>query len=174
MEALIHWHHHLEDSEHEEKEHLKNLHPVVYLSFIGAGVHNFIDGVIIAASFLASIKAGIASSLAIVFHEIPHEFGDFAVLINGGLKFNKALLINFLSAIFAIAGGIIGYFVLDNVRTIIPAVTLIAAGGLIYIATADLFPQLHQEKESKKVVMQIIGIILGIVVIATSITLMKE
>jgi len=171
IESVIHWHH---SHNSDEDGHFHKLHPSVYLSLIGDAVHNFVDGAIIAASFLISIPSGIATTIAIAAHEIPQEFGDFAVLISGGLKVGRALLLNFLSAVFAVLGGITSYFLLSKLSYFIPFVNLIAAGGLIYIATADLFPKLHEEKDYRKVLLQALGIILGILVIWILVTFMVE
>jgi len=159
-EAFIHWHHH-----HEGKECKTCLHPYVYLNLIGDGLHNFLDGVIIAASFLINIPTGIATSIAIVFHEIPQELGDFAVLVHGGLRKSKAILFNFLSALFAVLGGILGYVFLSKIENFIPYIVALAAGGFIYIATSDLFPELHKERDYRKIITQILALILGILVI---------
>ncbi len=162
MEGIIHWHHHHDT---EENEDLHKLHPVVYLNLFGDAIHNLVDGAIIGASYLVNIQAGIATTIAVAAHEVPQEIGDFAVLISGGLSKRRALLLNFLSAIFAIIGALLSYFILQKIESIIPIINFIAAGGLIYIATADLFPRLHEEKDYKKILLQIAGVIIGILVI---------
>ncbi len=164
MEAIIHWHHHHSEEDGHDHSEIK-LHPVVFLNIIGDTLHNFTDGVIIAASFLVNIPVGITTTIAIVAHEIPHELGDFAVLVSEGVSVRKALLLNFFSALFAVVGGIIGYFVLSRISSLVPYINLLAAGGLIYIATADLFPKLHEEKDYKKKILQSLAVILGIIVI---------
>tara|TARA_Y100000310_G_scaffold298060_1_gene331633 strand:+ start:1346 stop:2095 length:750 start_codon:yes stop_codon:yes gene_type:complete len=159
LEAFIHWHH----SHGEECENC--LKPVVYLNLFGDSLHNFLDGLIIAASFLVNIQIGIASTIAISLHEIPQEIGDFAVLIHGGLSKSKALLFNFLSALFAVIGGVFGFLFLSKLQDYVPFVVALAGGGFLYIATADLFPQLHEEKNYLKIISQIIALILGILLI---------
>ncbi len=159
IESFIHWHH-----AHDETCE-KCINPVVYLTFIGDGIHNFIDGVIIAAGFFISIPSGIAVSLAILFHEIPQELGDFAIFINGGLTRAKALLYNFLSALIAVAGGLVGYFFLLKIQALIPFIIAIAAGNFLYISVSDLMPMLHKEKSPNKRISQLIALLLGILLI---------
>ncbi|MEK6919268.1 MAG: ZIP family metal transporter [Nanoarchaeota archaeon] len=162
MEAIIHWHHHHNS---DDDEHMHKVHPVVYLNIFGDAIHNMVDGAIIAASYLVSIPVGISTTIAIAAHEIPQELGDFAVLVSGGLSKKRALLLNSLSAIFSIIGALVSYSLLNRIQSAIPIINLIAAGGLIYIATADLFPRLHEEKNYKKIIVQALGIIAGVVVI---------
>jgi len=156
IEAVVHWHHpHCEDCE-------TCVQPVVYLNLIGDAAHNFIDGIIIVAAFFVNIPAGIATTIAIALHEIPQEIGDFGVLVHSGLKTGKAILFNFISSIFALIGGILSYFFLSYFENAIPYVIALAAGGFIYIAAADLFPELHKETNKMKVLIQIFALLLGI------------
>ncbi|MBI3037364.1 ZIP family metal transporter [Candidatus Woesearchaeota archaeon] len=152
IERFILWHHH----HHRELkgESHKEVHAFTYLSLIGDGVHNFLDGTIIAAGFLTNTQLGITTTIAIALHEIPQEIGDFALLVYGGLSKAKALFYNFLSALTAVAGGIAGYFFLNRLAH--PAMFLLAfaAGGFLYIATADLIPELHKERGIVKSVAQ--------------------
>jgi len=137
------------------------IHTFAYLNLLGDGVHNFIDGVVIAASFLASIPLGIATTLAVITHEIPQEIGDFGILVYGGLSKGKALFYNFLSAIIAILGAILMYFF----SSFFPSLTLLlafAAGGFIYMATTDLIPELHKETQPAKSAAQFLLLVLGI------------
>lgn len=157
IEKFIHWHHHGDDTEESA------IHPVGKLVLFTDGFHNFIDGAIIGASFLVSIPVGIATTLAVILHEIPQEIGDFAVLIHSGYSKKRALWLNFISALAAVLGMIV-VFVFGN---IIEGVSLwfipIAAGGFIYIAVADLIPELHKTKEIKHSLAQLGIIILGII-----------
>jgi zinc and cadmium transporter len=133
IEKFIHWHHHGED-----KEEI-HIHPVGRLVLFTDGFHNFIDGAIIGASFLISTHVGIATTLAVILHEIPQEIGDFAVLIHSGYTKNRALLLNFLSALTSLLGLVVVFLfgnIIDNVAMwFIP----IAAGGFIYIAQPPLY-----------------------------------
>ena len=156
LEKFISWRHcHIPTS----KEHP---HPVVWMNLVGDGLHNFTDGMIIAASFLVNIPLGITTSLAVILHEIPQEIGDFGVLIHGGFSKNKALVFNFLSGLMAIGGAVLTLFLgtrfVQPVRLLIP----FTAGSFIYIAGSDLIPELHKETNLKKSAFQLLGLILGI------------
>lgn len=156
LEKFFHWHHHAEG---EEESHI---HPVGKLVLFSDGVHNFIDGVVIAASFLISVPVGVATTLAVILHEIPQEIGDFAVLIHSGYEKRKALWLNFLSALLSVLGALF-LFLLGNLAEGFSEYLLpIAGGGFIYIAMTDLIPELHKSKDTKSSVFQIFSIILGI------------
>lgn len=152
LEKFIHWRH-CHDGKCE-------VHAFSYLILIGDGVHNFIDGLVIAAAYLININLGITTTLAIVIHEIPQEIGDFAVLIHGGFKKKKALMFNFFSACTAIIGALVGYFAgaSFNMTFLLP----IAAGGFVYIAGIDLIPELHKKTKPSESAMQFLFIIIGI------------
>jgi len=156
LEKIIHWHHHGEDANDEY------IHPVGKLVLFTDGFHNIIDGAIIGASFLISIPVGIATTLAVILHEIPQEIGDFAVLIHSGYTKRRALWLNFISALASILGLVIVFIfgnIFENVAVwFIP----IAAGGFIYIAIADLIPELHKTKEVKHSIIQLFIILLGV------------
>lgn len=156
LEKFISWRHcHIPTS----KEHP---HPVVFMNLVGDGIHNFTDGVVITASFLVSVPMGIATSLAVIFHEIPQEIGDFGVLIHGGFSKERALFFNFTSALMAVAGAVFTLFLgvrfVGLMRLLIP----FTAGGFIYIAGSDLIPELHKETNLAKSLLQMLGLILGI------------
>jgi len=133
-----------------------------YLNLIGDGIHNFIDGLVMGASFFIDIKIGITTTFAIILHEIPQELGDFGVLVYGGFNKSKALFYNFLSAITAIIGTIVGYYISNKVESITVFLLPFAAGGFIYIASCDLIPELHKQKDLKISNISIIFFILGI------------
>ena len=153
IEKFLHWHH-CHDGECE-------VHPVSSLILFGDGIHNFIDGLIIATSFFVSIEFGIITTIIIIAHELPQELGDFGVLIHSGMKKGKALFYNFLSQLMAVAGGLVGYFL--SGETEFKAYMLpIAAGGFIYIAASDLIPELHKEISLKKSIFNFIFFIIGI------------
>jgi len=156
LEKFISWRHcHIPTS----KEHL---HPIVFMNLIGDGLHNFIDGMIIAASFLVSIPLGLATSLAVIFHEIPQEIGDFGVLIHGGFSKNKALFFNFVSGSAAIGGAILTLFLGTRLVGLTRLLIPFTAGSFLYIAGSDLIPELHKETNLKKSAFQLLGLILGI------------
>ncbi len=142
LEKYLHWRHcHAPECK---------VHRFTYLNIVGDVVHNFSDGLIIGAVFLIDVKVGIATTLAIIFHEIPHEIGNFTVLVYGGFSKFRALFFNFVSSLFAIAGTMVGYYFAGNIsgfsRFLLPA----AAGGFIYIASCDLIPELHKEESGKR------------------------
>jgi len=141
------------------------IHTFAYLNLIGDGVHNFIDGLVIAASFVVSIPLGTASTFAIAAHEIPQEMGDFGVLIYSGLKPKKALFLNFLSALAAVAGGVAGFYLLPYMESAKIYLLAIAAGGFLYIAAADLVPELHKETDTKRTVLSFASFLIGIILI---------
>jgi zinc and cadmium transporter len=152
------WHHcHIHDECKEE--HKKK--PFTYLVLFGDGIHNFIDGLIIAASFFVGVPFGIVTTLLIISHEIPQELGDFAVLLYGGLHKSRALWYNFLSQIVCVAGGIIGYFSY-SIYNVSNYLLPFAAGGFIYIAASDLVPELHHEKNILKSIRIILFFLAGI------------
>ena len=139
-----------------------DVHPYTYLILFGDGIHNFIDGLIIAASFLVDTGFGIVTTFMIISHELPQELGDFAFLVHGGMKVNKPLLYNFLSKITAVLGGVVGFFIGTSIEAFVPFILPFAAGGFIYIGASDLIPQLHGEKELKKSMASFLLFIVGV------------
>jgi len=138
------------------------VHPFAYLNLIGDGIHNFIDGMIIAASFMSGQSLGFVVTLAVAAHEIPQEIGDFSILIYGGFSKTKAIIYNFLTALTAIAGGLFTFFG----TAILPQTMYLlafAAGGFIYIATTDLMPELHRERRALNSFLQFLTLAVGLV-----------
>ncbi|MEW5955486.1 MAG: ZIP family metal transporter [Candidatus Micrarchaeota archaeon] len=161
LEKFVHWRHcHTPTS----KEHP---HPVAVMNLVGDGLHNFLDGVLIGASYLASIPLGIATTIAVVFHEVPQEIGDFGVLLHAGFSERKALAFNFLSALVAVAGGLAAFAAGSAVQGLAAALVPFTAGGFVYIAVADLIPQLHKETRPLKSVLQLAGFCAGIAVMTS-------
>ncbi|MEW6611013.1 MAG: ZIP family metal transporter [Patescibacteria group bacterium] len=154
LEQFIHWHHYHHVSEDEK-------HPVGILNLVGDGFHNFIDGLIIGASYLVSTEVGIATTLAVLFHEIPQEIGDFAILLHSGFTRNKALLYNFFSALTAIFGTVLALWAGAQFEEVLPFLLSLTAGGFIYIATADLIPELHKEVDVRKSLLQLLSLVCG-------------
>lgn len=140
-----------------------HVHPLAYMNLIGDAVHNFIDGVLIAGSFLLSVPVGIATTIAVVLHEIPQEMGDFGVLLHSGMKPGKALLFNFLSAATAILGAVLVLVLGANID-ITAYVVPITIGGFLYIANADLIPELHKETKVSQSILQLVGFFIGILI----------
>lgn len=158
LERLIHWHHCHED--------VCKVHPFTYLNLLGDGVHNFIDGVVIAASYLVSIPVGIMTTIAIIAHEIPQELGDFGVLVYGGFKPRKALFLNFLTALTAVLGALVGYLLSHIVGGLIYYALPFAAGNFIYIASSDLIPELHKEPKLNKALLAFVVFVGGVLFMA--------
>ncbi len=139
-------------------------HASVKLVIIGDSIHNFLDGIAIAASFLISPSLGIATTLAIIIHEIPQEFGDMGILVHAGYSKTKALMYNLLSGVFAILGGVLGFYYLSRFEDFIPYILALTAGGFIYIAAADLLPEVHAESDTrKKISIHSLAVMLGII-----------
>jgi len=143
-----------------------DVHAFTYLNLIGDGLHNFIDGIVIAVSFTVSLKLGAVTTLAVIFHEIPQELGDFGVLVYGGFTKRRALFYNFLSALTAMAGAIIGYLISDIAAGFSNFILPFTAGGFIYIATSDLIPQLHRERDPKRSSLAFLAFLVGIIFMA--------
>jgi zinc and cadmium transporter len=137
-------------------------HTFTYLNLIGDGIHNFIDGMIIAASFVTDMRLGVITTLAVAAHEIPQEIGDFAILVYGGFSKSKALLFNFLSALTAMAGAVIAYFSFNQIVWLKEFLIPFTAGGFLYIALVDLIPELHKEAGKDNIALQFITMIGGL------------
>ena len=139
LEKILRAHHHFDPA----SGHLPK--PVGYLNLFADGLHNFVDGILIGSSYLISVNIGIATTVAVVLHEIPQEIGDFGVLLHAGFSKTKALLFNFLSATFAVLGAVVALLAGDASASFGVIMLPIAAGGFIYIAGSDLIPELQQE-----------------------------
>ena len=160
LEKFIHWRHcHIPVSR-------QHSHPLVAMNLIGDGIHNLIDGILIAASYLASIPIGIATTAAVILHEIPQEIGDFGVLIHGGLSIRKALLYNFLTGLIAVVGALIPLILGESSNHMTTFFLPITAGGFIYIAGSDLIPELKHDARIKTSLGQFISILLGVGIMA--------
>ena len=160
LEKFIHLHHHhLMPNKKIKKEGTIHIAP---LNLIADGMHNFLDGLIIAGSYLVSIPAGIATTIAVILHEVPQEIADFGVLMYAGLSRMKALLLNFLSAAVAILGAIVGLVVGSGSEEFILSLLPFAAGGFIYIAGSNLIPELHKEYNLKDSFLHLFALVLGI------------
>ena len=160
LEKILHWRHcHMSAL----KEHI---HPLAHINLIGDGVHNFIDGMMIAGSFLVSTTVGIATTVAVLLHEIPQEMGDFGVLLHAGLKAKKALFYNFLSALTAILGGILILSLDLDVEAVQKYLIPFTIGGFLYIANADLIPELHKDVKLSNSFIQLLSLMAGVGVMA--------
>jgi len=156
IEKAIHWRHcHNTDEGH--------IHSIGKMNLIGDLLHNFIDGLIIGASFIVSIPLGITTTTAIILHEIPQEIGNFGILLHSGYSKNKALLLNFLVGLTAILGTIISLIIGSHFQDIIKYLIPITAGGFLYMATVDLIPELKEEAKLNKIALQFSVMIIGII-----------
>jgi zinc and cadmium transporter len=154
IEKVLHW-------RHCHKGQC-DVHTFQYMNLVGDSIHNFIDGLIMAASFVVSAPLGITTTIAIATHEIPQEIGDFGVLLYGGFSKKKAITLNFVVALTAVLGGIVGYFVSSSINNIVLFILPFAAGGFIYIAATDLVPEIRKELDMKKYMATLFVFLCGI------------
>jgi zinc and cadmium transporter len=143
----------------------RHLHAAAPMILIGDAFHNAIDGVVIAAAFLTSKEMGVFVTLSVIFHEIPQELGDLGILLKSGMTKNKALLYNMLSGSSALLFGVIAYFFMDTVRSFIPYALAFSASSFLYIALADLIPEMHKKTKLNEAIVQITLVITGIAII---------
>ena len=157
VEKFLQWRHcHIPTSE-------EHPHSFAYMNLLGDVVHNFMDGLIIGGSYLASMPLGVATTLAVVFHEVPQEIGDFGVLVYGGFKKSRALFLNFLTALTAIFGAIVALSSGPVIQDFVPFLISFAAGNFIYIAGSDLIPELRKEELGLlKSALQLTAFVLGV------------
>lgn len=165
LERFIH--HHDQGNHHQDKK------AIVPLIVVGDTLHNFIDGVAMAAAFLINIPLGIITSLAVAVHEIPQEIGDFGLLLHKGVTRKKIIRINFLSASFAIAGAVLTYFIKDQIGGLLPVVLSLTSGFFIYIAVANLIPEIHNNDNKKVAFWEAICLLGGVLVVWAVITLLE-
>ncbi len=159
LEKVLHWHHAHMPGQKDV------LHPIAVSNLVGDGLHNLIDGAIVAGAFIASPGIGVATSVAVALHEIPQELGDFGILVHAGLKPRRALLFNFLSSLVAVIGAVatLLFASLTGVeRLLLP----FSAGAFVYIASTDLIPELHKEPEPVKSLLQVLALIGGAAIMA--------
>ncbi|OGS99998.1 MAG: ZIP zinc transporter [Gallionellales bacterium RIFCSPLOWO2_12_FULL_59_22] len=160
LEKLLLWRHchHSGCEVHECNEHGRSGTMIM----IGDTFHNFVDGVIIAAAFLADTQLGIVTALAVIAHEIPQEVGDFLILMHSGYSKAQALRVNLLSSLAMLVGGVLAYFALQSVQSVVPVLLALAASNMIYVAVADLIPGLHKRTQLRDTVQQVALIALGV------------
>ena len=163
LEKLLLWRH---SHDHDEHSHTHDHGRSGMLIVVGDTIHNFLDGILIAAAFMQSTQLGIIAALAIVAHEIPQEVGDFLILLNSGYSKTKAFVLNMLSSCATVVGGVLGYYTLQEVAGWTPVLLGIVAASMIYVAVADLIPGLHRRPELRATLSQTVLIGLGIGVIA--------
>lgn len=169
LEKLVLWRHchadhcevHVPDERHDHAQRRST----GTLILIGDGLHNFLDGILIAGAFLTDLHLGVVTSLAVAAHEIPQEVGDFAVLLHGGFTRGRAFVYNVLSSLTTVVGGVLAWFALQEMEAFLPYVLAVAASSFIYIAVADLIPTLHRRVEGVATVQQVTLIALGVLLI---------
>lgn len=159
LEKALHWHHHQSESDGSE---VPSIHPTGRMLLFSDGMHNFIDGLIIGASYFVSVEVGIATTIAVILHEIPQEIGDFGVLIHSGYSVTKALWLNFASASAAVAGTVVALALGGTSEAFTLWLIPFAAGGFLYIAMSDLVPELHKTKHLGHSILQLLAVLVGL------------
>ncbi len=165
LALLHHTHHHEGDAHHHHHGHdaheaRRGGWPIL----IGDAFHNFGDGVVIAAAFLVDVHLGVTATLAVMAHEIPHEVGDFMILLNAGFAKRKAFVFNLISGMSAVAGGAVGYFVLETMQGLLPYALLVAAASFIYIALSDLLPEMMRRSSLRRSAPEVLLVLAGVVI----------
>lgn len=156
VEKFIHWRHcHIPTSR-------MHPHPFALMNLVGDAVHNFIDGLIIGASYLTSFQIGFATTMAVILHEIPQEIGDFGVLMHGGFARKRALLMNFFTALTAVLGTVVSLALFSFIDGLTAFLLPFTIGSFIYIASSDLIPELHKETDPRKSLIELLMIVAGI------------
>ncbi len=167
-ELYRHSHHHEGDHPHHAHHHgfdAEQAGTGGWSVLLGDSIHNFVDGVIIAAAFLTDVKLGVVTTLAIVAHEIPQEIGDFIVLLNAGLSRARALAFNAISGLSAVAGGLVGYFAVGGLESLFPYLLVVAASSFIYVAVADLLPQMQRRLQFRETLEQVLWLAAGLAMV---------
>jgi zinc and cadmium transporter len=163
LEKLLIWRHCHHDHCEAHEAHSSHAHGRSGMMIIvGDTFHNFVDGVIIAAAFMTDIHLGIVTALAIIAHEIPQEVGDFMILLHSGYSKTQALMLNLVSSLATLLGGILAYFALQSMQYAVPILLALAAASMIYVAVADLIPGLHKRTQLRDTIEQVVLIALGV------------
>ena len=167
LERFIYWYHghgHHGDIEAmgDERAPAKGF---AYLNVLGDGIHNFIDGMIIAASFTAGFSVGLATTIAVIFHELPQEMGDYGILIYAGFERTRALMLNFLAALSVVVGGVFGIFFLTTIEALSGLLIAFSAGAFIYLSASELIPELQEEDDFWRSLVQFGVFLIGLIVI---------
>lgn len=168
IERFILWSHHHHGDVGEET------HPTIPLLIVGDSLHNFLDGVTVAVTFIASVPLGIITSLVVGAHEIPQEIGDFATLLHQGLSRKKVLLVNVISALISFLGALTAFFLLQHIRQLIPFMLAFATGNFLYIASSDLIPEIHRVYKKENAIKQTAFFLIGISVTILAISLLEQ
>lgn len=167
LERFIYWYHghgHFGDIKEECGERAST-RQFAYLNVLGDGIHNFIDGMIIATSFTVGLHVGVATTIAVIFHELPQEMGDYGILVYAGFERGKALILNFVAALSVVAGGVFASFFLETVDLLSGLLIAFSAGAFIYLAASELVPELKEEGDFKRSLVQFVVFLLGLALI---------
>jgi zinc and cadmium transporter len=162
LEKFVHWHHSKKAEECQGHGHAYSVAPI---NLIGDGIHNFLDGLVIAGAYAVNVGVGVAATISVIFHEIPQEMADFGVLLYSGLSKIRALLFNFISALTAILGAVVGILLAGSVEGFTHFIIPFAAGNFLYIAASNLLPQLHRHCRLRDTVYHVAAIVLGVLII---------
>lgn len=165
LERTIYWYHghgHEHEFGEEEKENTKSF---AYLNLIGDFIHNFIDGMIIAASFVNSVTVGVAATIAVIFHELPQEMGDYGILVYAGFDRKRALLLNAGAAMSVVVGGIFGSIFLNAIENLEGYMVAFSAGAFLFLSASELIPEMNKERDRGRALLQLIVLILGMATI---------
>ncbi len=155
LENFLHW-------RHQHSDEVEEIQPFGYLNLIADLAHNAIDGMIIGGSYLLGVKLGLATTLAVFLHEVPHEFSNFGILVKSGFSRGRALFFNFLTALTAILGGLLAWWIGSGTEGFLRVLAPLTAGSFIYIAGSDLVPQLHKDVKSLRALIQFLAILAGV------------
>ena len=164
LEKFLHWHH-----AHIASEDV--IHPVAITNLVGDAIHNFVDGAIIAGAFLVDPALGVTTAIAVALHEIPQEIGDLGILVHAGMRLKRALLLNFVSALAALLGSGLTLALAGSIEGLERTLLAVTAGGFVYIAGADLIPELQRETRPATSAIQLVGVVSGVAVMALLLTL---
>jgi len=159
LERTLYWYHgHGHGHELEEEGITKDF---AYLNLLGDFVHNFIDGMIIAASFTNSVTIGVSAAIAVMFHELPQEMGDYGILVYAGMERRRALILNFLAAVSVVVGGVFGSFFIGAVDNLEGYMVAFSAGAFIFLSASELIPEMHEKNDRGRALIQLLVLILG-------------
>jgi zinc and cadmium transporter len=164
LERTIYWYHG-HGHEHEFKEEVGEPKSFAYLNLIGDFIHNFIDGMIIAAAFVNSTTVGVAATIAVIFHELPQEMGDYGILVYAGFERRRALILNSAAALSVVVGGIFGSFFLSSMENLEGYMVAFSAGAFIFLSASELIPEMQEEHDRGKALIQLFVLILGMATI---------
>ncbi|MBN2336293.1 ZIP family metal transporter [Candidatus Bathyarchaeota archaeon] len=166
LERGIYWYHghgHVHEFEHGEEKKLTKA--FVYLNLIGDFIHNFIDGMIIAAGFINGFTVGLTTAIAVWFHELPQEMGDYGILVYGGIDRRRALLLNFAAALSVVIGGIFGSIFIAAVEGLSGWMVAFSAGAFLFLSASELIPEMHDENDRRRALLQLAILVLGMLTI---------